>query len=206
MKPDKASGPDNTNVNILQKCLDLDIPLSIIFNSSLQTSYIPQDWRDSNVTPIHKKGSRQKCNNYRPVSLTSQIAKLMERLVLDQLSALVKANGTISCHQHGFQSGCSCTTQLIECLRYWIDNLDKGLETDAIYLDFSKAFDTVPHIRLIHKSKQAGVRGKVLSWIEGFLSGRRQRVQIRGGTSSWQDVKVASPKEVSWVLFSSSYI
>ena len=108
LKPDKASGPDKFHVNLLRQCPSLSVPLCIIFNMSIQTSYIPQDWRDANVVPIHKKGPRSKCNNYRPVSLTSQIVKLLERIILEKLLTLLHKNNTISCNQHGFQSGAGC--------------------------------------------------------------------------------------------------
>ena len=107
LKPDKASGPDLLNVNIFRNCLDFDIHIAYIFNKSVQTSQIPQDWRDANITPIHKKkGPRNKCNNYRPVSLTSQVIKLLERIIQDSLLKLADTNNTISCDQHGLQKKC----------------------------------------------------------------------------------------------------
>ena len=94
LKPDKASGPDLLNVNVLRNCLDFYIPLAYIFNKSIQTSQIPQDWMDANLTPIHKKGPQNKCNNYRPVSLTSQVIKQLERIIQDNLLKLVDTNKT----------------------------------------------------------------------------------------------------------------
>ena len=90
LKNDKASGPNL--LNVLKNCLDFDIPLVYILNKSIRTSQIPQDWRDANVTPIHKKGPRNKCNNYRPVSLTSQLAKLLGRILQDSLLKLADTN------------------------------------------------------------------------------------------------------------------
>ena len=140
LKPNKSSGPDNIHVYVLRNVPNLSIPLTKIFQLSMNTGVVPQDWRDAHVTPLHKKGSRTKCNNYRPVSLTSQICKLMERLIFDSLWQHVKQNNIIHCSQHGFQKNCSCVTQLIECLNDWIADYDKGLQTDVIYLDFCKAF------------------------------------------------------------------
>ena len=93
----------------------------------------------------------------------------MERLVLDGLWQHVKENNIIHCNQHGFQKNCSCVTQLIECLNDWIADYDKGLQTDIIYLDFCKAFDTVPHKRLLHKLKVLGIRGKNLEMVRIIL-------------------------------------
>ena len=119
LKANKSSGPDDISINILRQCLNFDVPLTMLFNQSLQTSSLPQDWRDANVTPLHKKGAQTAANNYRPVSLTSQVVKLMERLVLDHLLDICKQNKLLSCDQHGFQEGCSCVTQLLECINIW---------------------------------------------------------------------------------------
>jgi hypothetical protein len=81
----KSSGPDGIHVNVLRDCLDFDVPLSYIFNLSVRSGHVPQDWRDANVTPLFKKGSRSIATNYRPVSLTSQIVKLFERLIQDAI-------------------------------------------------------------------------------------------------------------------------
>ena len=94
LKPDKTSGPNLLNVNVLRNCLHFDIPQSYIINKSIQTSQIPQDWRDAKVTPIHRKGPRNKCNNYRPVSLTSQVIKPLERIIQDSLLKLADTNNT----------------------------------------------------------------------------------------------------------------
>ena len=194
LKANKASGPDELNVNVLKHVPNFDLPLKIIFQSSLDSGTVPQDWRDANVTPLFKKGSRTKANNYRPVSLTSQVVKLFERIVYDRIYSFLKDNNFFSCDQHGFQGQCSCVTQLIECLFDWTLNYDLGAQTDVIYLDFAKAFDTVPHQRLLLKLRNAGIRGKALNWIAAFLTNRRQRVMLRNGTSGWRRVKSGVPQ------------
>ena len=178
LKPNKASGPDGISVNVLRNCLNFDVPLKILFDKSLKSGVVPQDWRDANVTPLFKKGARTKSSNYRPVSLTSQIVKLLERIVYDNILSTLTKNKCISCHQHGFQEKCSCVSQLLECLQDWTLNLDDSIQTDIIYLDFAKAFDTVPHERLPIKLKNSGIRGNALNWVRSFLGNRRQRVVI----------------------------
>ena len=126
LKANRASGPDLISVNVLRYCPNFALPLTLIFNNSVQTGTLPQDWRDAHVSPIHKKGSRSKSGNYRPVSLTSQIVKLLERLFQDHLLKVINKNKTISCHQHGFQSRCSCVSQLLECLNDWTENHDNS--------------------------------------------------------------------------------
>ena len=109
LKPNKSCGPDGIHVNVLRSVPALAVSLCDIFNHSVFSGYVPQDWRDGNITPLHKKGPRKLCSNYRPVTLTSQIVKLLERL--DQLLAHVQENNIISCDQHGFQQKCSCVRQ-----------------------------------------------------------------------------------------------
>ena len=164
------------HVNVLRSVPALAVPLCDIFNHSVFSGYVPQNWRDGNITPLHKKGPRKLCSNYRPVTLTSQIVKLLERLVQDQLLALVQENNIISCDQHGFQQKCSCVSQLLECKNDWTQTYD---------LDFAKAFVTVAHQRLLAKLDHCGIRGHLLAWLSSFLSGRRQRVVLRNGSSDW---------------------
>ena len=194
LKPNKSCGSDGIHVNVLRSVPALAVPLCDIFNHSVFSGYVPQDWRDGNITPLHKKGPRKLCSNYRPVTLTSQIVKLLERLVQDQLLAHVQENNIISCDQHGFQQKCSCVSQLLECMNDWTQTYDLGESTDVIYLDFAKAFDTVAHQRLLAKLDHCGIRGHLLTWISSFLSGRRQRVVLRNGISDWIPVTSGVPQ------------
>ena len=165
-----------------------------MFVHSLNSSLVPQDWRDSNLTPLFKKLDRTSKLNYRPVALTSQVCKLMERLILDALWKHIEQNDLLTCHQHGFRKGCSCVTQLLECLNNWTSNFDEGYATDILYLDFQKAFDTVPHKRLLYKLEKMGIKGRVLKWIKSWLTGRRQRVVLPGGVSKWVEVTSGVPQ------------
>jgi len=194
LKPNKACGPDMVHVNVLRNTLELSIPLTYIYNLSLRTGHVPQDWRDANITPLFKKGSRTSANNYRPISLTSQAVKILERIIQDSLIKHIDVNNIISCHQHGFQKSSSCVTQLIECLNDWTESYDQKIETDIIYLDFAKAFDSVPHQRLIQKIRSTGVRGNLLRWIQAWLTDRRQRVVLPGASSSWKPVYSGVPQ------------
>lgn len=194
LKLNKACGPDLIHVNVLKRVLNFDVPLAYIFNLSIRSGHIPQDWRDANITPLFKKGSRTSASNYRPVSLTSQVVKVMERIIQDKVVIHLEQNDIISCHQHGFQKKSSCITQLLECLNDWTDSYDRKQATDVIYLDFSKAFDSVPHKRLILKLSSLGIRGSVLRWIQSFLANRRQRVVLPGGSSSWKPVYSGVPQ------------
>ena len=150
--------------------------------------------KKANITPIHKKGPKHQVANYHPISLTSILCKIMEKITRDALVEHMEDNEFFTAHQHGFRKGRSCATQLIEVLEEWTDNLDKHNSIDAIYLDFQKAFDTVPHKRLIYKLKSYGVAGNVLGWIENFLQDRKQRVVLNGSNSKWSPVTSGIPQ------------
>ena len=106
----------------------------------------------------------------------------------------MESNNLFTKHQHGFRKGYSCVTQLIDVCEKWTDELDNKNNIDIIYLNFQKAFDTVPHQRLLKKLKGYGIQGKVLCWIESFLKNRKQRVQVNGSLSDWADVSSGKPQ------------
>ena len=165
-----------------------------MFNISLKESEAPKDWLVANVVPIIKKGHRSKPGNYRPVSLLSQVCKVMEFFILQCVAEHLKKHKLIYDTQHGFRSKRSCLTILLLFLEEVTHYVDQGFPVDAIYLDFSKAFDTVPHQRLLKKLEAHGISGKVNNWIEKWLTNRKQRVCISGEKSDWKDVKSGVPQ------------
>ena len=184
LKPGKAPGPDGLNPKLLSELADIiALPITQIFKLSLATGKIPEEWRKAKVSPIFKKGSRLSANNYRPVSLTCILCKMMETLVRKHLINHLEENKIVSRHQHGFTAGRSCITQLLETLDIWTEVLDNGGSIDVVYTDFMKAFDSVPHRRLVSKAEAYGVRGKVLRWISDFLTNRSQVVCVNEAVS-----------------------
>ena len=103
----------------------ISVPLKIIFEKSLREGECPNDWRTANVTPIHKKGDRTDPSNYRPVSLTSQVCKVLEKIVRVKIVNHMKENKLFSNSQHGFREGRSCLTNLLETLEQWTKILDE---------------------------------------------------------------------------------
>ena len=177
----KSPGADEIFPVVLKECAEeLAGPLFILFNKSLKESEVPKDWLVANVVPIFKKGHRSKPGNYRPVSLTSQVCKVMEFFILQCVTEHLKKHKLIYDTQHGFRSKRSCLTNLLLFLEEVTHYVDQGFPVDAIYLDFSKAFDTVPHQRLLKKLEAHGISGKVNNWIEKWLTNRKQRVCISG--------------------------
>ena len=190
-----APGPDAIHPRVLQELApQIVVPLTDIFNKSLSTSCLPMQWRQATVVPIHKKGDRERADNYRPISLTSVVCKTVEAILRDRIMDHLKACNLLSPHQHGFRSARSCTTQLIEAMDEWTQALEDGEAIDAVYLDFSKAFDSVPHARLLLKLKTYGIKGKMLGWIQAFLSDRIQQVLVEGERSDWCKVTSGVPQ------------
>ena len=195
LKPSSAPGPDGLTARILKDFAGiLASPLAAIFNSSMDSGVIPSDWKCANVSPIFKKGSKAKPENYRPVSLTSIPCKVAESIIKDDVVDHLMTYHLIKSSQHGFMSKKSCTTNMLEFLETLTAELDEGHPLDIIYLDFAKAFDKVPIRRLLAKVKAHGVDGKVLQWITNWLSGRKQRVVINGQHSDWEDVLSGVPQ------------
>ena len=195
LKTTKSAGPDSMHPRQLKELSnELTKPLALLFKKSLQEALIPQQWKKSHVSPIYKNGHRMQPNNYRPVSLTSIICKLLEKIVRQAVMEHLIDNGLINDNQHGFVPGSSCITQLLVALDHWTDILDNHGALDAIYLDFAKAFDKVPHERLLLKVENHGIKGNALKWIRDFLSNRQQRVVINGTHSVWAPVTSGIPQ------------
>ena len=195
LNPNKSSGPDGLHPRILQELSEIiSKPLSMIMQKSLDEGILPQDWKDAHVSPIFKKGKKNQTTNYRPVSLTSVVCKVMESVIKDHIMEHISRNELISDAQHGFVPGRSCSTQLIACLEVWTEIIDRGSSLDSIYLDFSKAFDSVPHQRLAKKLEGFGIKGQILQWLINFLSNRRQKVCINEEQSDWEQVLSGVPQ------------
>ena len=142
------------------------------------------------MRPIFKKGDKSFSSNCRPVSLTSIICKIFEGSISDVIYNHITQNHILSIDQYGFTKGRSCTTQLLVTLNEWLTDLDNDFPVDAVYLDLRKAFDTVPHKRLLTELEGYGVRGNLLNWIKDVLSDRKQYVSVNGNRSN--KVKVTS--------------
>ena len=191
----KAMGPDGIHPAVLKNCsLEIATPLRRIFQATLEQGRLPTDWKRANVTPIFKKGLRTEASNYRPVSLTSQTCKVMEKIINKKLQEHIMNNELLCHNQHGFTKGRSCLTNLLTAMENWTREIDDKNDVDVIYLDFAKAFDSVPHKRLLRKLEGYGITGKVLAWIKDFLQGRKQRVIYNDETSDWEQVLSGVPQ------------
>ena len=195
LDPAKAPGPDEISPIVLRELAKEIAPiLTIIYRRSLETELVPDDWKMAHVTPIYKKGEHYDPANYRPVSLTSVPCKIMEHILVSQIMSHLENNNILVTNQHGFRKGHSCETQLLELTNDITRNLDEGVQTDIIVLDFAKAFDKVNHSLLIMKLDHYGIRGSVNGWIANFLTGRQQAVVVDGSRSEFAGVKSGVPQ------------
>ena len=192
----KASGPDCIPGRILQNLArELAPVLHFIFEQSLNTGDLPAEWTLANVAPIFKKGSKLQAVNYRPVSLTCISCKLFEHIVCKHILGHLEDHEILTDLQHGFRSGRSCETQLITTFHDIASAYNKkGSQIDIAVLDFSKAFDTVPHDGLLSKLKHYGIDDKIWLWISNFLKQRKQRVVVDGIQSDLVTVDSGVPQ------------
>jgi len=195
LKPDKSPGMDGMHPLFLKELSNqLAKPLNIIFNKSKHERRVPDDWKKARISAIYKKGNKTLASNYRPVSLTSVICKVMEKLVTEHLINYFNNNKFFTKKQYGFIAGRSTSLQLLRVLEEWTEAVDNGKGVDCIYMDYQKAFDTVPHKRLINKLKAYKIGNNMIDWIENYLSGRKQQVAINNACSNWEDVTSGIPQ------------
>ena len=195
--PNKATGPDNIPCRILKENAAILAPiLQVIFSQTLETGELPLDWLLANVTSIFISGDRTLPVNYRPISLTSVPCKILEHILHRHIMDHYDRQRVLTDSQHGFRPKRSCETQLLVTTHDISQSLNdpKVKQVDAIVLDFAKAFDKVPHQRLLAKLEYYGIRGPLLHWIKTFLTNREQRVVLDGCHSSSVPVTSGVPQ------------
>ena len=194
INPHKAAGPDGIHGMVLKNCAaTLALPLTKLFNISYVTGIIPNDWKSASVVPVHKKGDKGSVENYRPISLTSLVMKVLERCIRKELFNACEKY--LDPRQHGFINNKSCTTQMVPFIHDISLTLNNRSKTDIIYFDFAKAFDSVSHDLILRKLKvNYKVDGLMLRFIRSYLEGRQQQVVIGGISSSNLPVNSGVPQ------------
>lgn len=195
LKNSNSSGPDGISNNFLKSIsCSVSAPLAFIFEQSLRLHSVPSVWRLASVIPIHKKGPTCNPNNYRPISLTCLSCRLMERIINTQIINHLRSHNLISKQQYGFLKRRSTCTNLLDCLNDWTLSFTNRYSSDVVYIDFSKAFDSVSHSKLLMKLSAYGISGNLLLWIESFLSNRMQAVRISNCLSPYYPVSSGVPQ------------
>ena len=179
-----SPGVDDINPRMLKETASyLAGPLACFFQRCFDAKTIPSMWKKGIISPIFKGGSRTDPANYRPVTLLPVLSKVMESIVADDMMHFLEQNNIIAPEQHGFRQRRSCTSNLLIARNNWTEAADKRIGVDAVYLDFSKAFDRVDHRILASKLQAYGIADPLLGWIEEFLLDRQLTVRVRGSFS-----------------------
>ena len=190
-----AGGPDKFPACIFKECkAEVAKPLFHIWRKSLNTGKIPHKYLQQCIIPIFKKDNKAKAENYRPVSLTAHIIKIMERVLRVKIINYIETNNILSNEQYGFRQGRSCMSQLINHYENLISILEENENADALYLDMSKAFDRVDHSILLRKMKSMGISGRIHLWLSAFLKDREQYVLVDGHKSKVEKVLSGVPQ------------
>ena len=195
ISPYSAPGPDKIPAVLIKECKnEVAQALAILWRKSLDSGQIPPDLLRQTIIPIFKKENKSLASNYRPISLTSHLIKIFERVFRDQFIEHLESNNLITTHQHGFRIRRSTFTQLLHHIDNVLEILENHENADIIYLDLAKAFDKVNHKILLSKLKHLKVSGKALTWIENFLSNRTQQVVVDGIKSKPAHVQSGVPQ------------
>jgi hypothetical protein len=197
-------GPDGVPPIFIINCSnELCLPLSILFSFCFENGFLPADWLKSYITPLFKKGLTTDPNNYRPIALTATMCKIMETIIKDQLLHFLLSEGSISKNQHAFLKAHSTATNLLECTQDWFLSLNSKWSTDIVYIDFSRAFDSIVFSKLLSKLEYYNIGGKLLHWIKSFLHNRSQCVVVEHNYSFVTDVisGVAQGSVIGPILF-----
>ena len=191
----KATGPDGISTRLLKELGAVIAPvLAVFFQASLDQGTIPKEWKKADVVPIYKKGAKNRPENYRPVSLTSVACKMLEHIITSTIMGHLEKHNILTDAQHGFRKHRSCESQLITTIQDLAKSVDDRGQTDVVLLDFSKAFDKVPHKRLMQKLQYFGVRGNIHRWISDFLHERTQTVVLENSRSKTAPVQSGVPQ------------
>ena len=195
LKTHKSPGFDGINNYLLKSVIKQIVePLVYIFNLSLTSGQVPNDMKLAKVIPIFKKGDNLLVSNYRPISLLTSLSKVLEKIVYKRTIDFLNKHNILSNDQFGFREKHSTTHALLTFIDKIARSIDSSLHTIGIFLDLSKAFDTINHNILLHKLSHYGIRGKALGWFRDYLTNRKQFVYINGTSSSEQPISCGVPQ------------
>lgn len=191
----KGSGYDGITNFLLKNVINEIIsPLTYILNLSLTSGTVPNKMKIARVVPVFKKGKKDTLNNYRPISLLTSISKVLERLVYKRLIKFLTKYNILSNSQFGFRQKHSTTHALLSFIDKVAHAIDDVSHIIGVFLDFSKAFDTINHDILIYKLRHYGIRGKALNWFQDYLTNRKQFVSIKGRDSRQKLITCGVPQ------------
>ena len=186
-----ASGPDGISSRMLKNTHpSISLSLAALYNASFRLGKIPADWKSSRVVPIPKPGDPSLAKNYRPISLLPLVSKIQERVVHNVLWDHIH----LSFSQYCFRPGSSTQEAILAALRDWHHTLESGGSVVCVFLDLSKAFDSLPHSLVLKSLIRVGVGGGLLRWFVDYLDNRKQQVALKGSSSPCASVTSGVPQ------------
>ena len=185
LKSNAAAGPDCLPPIFFHKTAKtISYSLSVIFRTFLDLHELPSEWKISYISPKFKKGSPSDPTNYRPISLTCTLCKVFESIIATEIIDFLLKHNLINENQHGFLKKHSTCTNLLETLNDWTIHLSNHKSVVVAYIDFTRAFDSVSHSKLLNKLISYGISGNLLFWIQAFITNRSQCVRVGSTLSS----------------------
>lgn len=195
LKNTSSAGPDEITTKILKiLSSEITLPLEYLINLSITQGYFPSNLKQSIVIPIYKSGNKSDTNNYRPITLLNSLSKVFENLINAQLLKFVVSHKILSENQYGFQKNKSTSDAIASVTDFIVKSLDKGKKCISIFLDLSKAFDTISHVKLIQKLEKIGITDKELNFFKSYLNGRKQQVKIQNTLSDQRSTDYGIPQ------------
>ena len=195
LKPKNSSGHDSLSTNLVKNLgSSIAQPISIIINKSLQSGIVPEGLNLAKVIPIHKNKDKTDFTNFRPISLLPTISKIAEKIMHKRVTLFLEANNILCQNQFGFRANRSTIDAVTKFIKYVTMASENTESTIAVFLDLSKAFDTIDHNILINKLEYYGIRGIALDWFKSYLANRSQFVQYKGINSSPLPMKCGVPQ------------
>ena len=195
LKPKSSSGQDGISSNLLKEINDtIASTITLIINQSLSTGIFPDKLKTAKVVPVYKKEDPHQFGNYRPISLLPAISKIFEKVVFAQVYKYFNDNNLLYKHQYGFRKHHSTELAAIELTDKLFDNLDKKKIPLAVFIDLSKAFDTIDHDILLSKLQHYGIKGVALNWFRSYLTNRTQYVHYKDQISTEKTITTGVPQ------------
>ena len=192
----KSNGPDGISAKMLRGVACSLAPVLVkLFNLSITSCSLPSSWKTSQVVPIPKGSSASSSpSNFRPISLLSITSKLLEKIIFGRITTFLNSTYPLAANQLGFLPGRSTTHALLSAVHDWLNSMEDGHEMGAVFFDLTKAFDSVPHRKLICKLRTVGLDDYLVSWILNYLTNRSQSVVLNGQTSDLLPVTSGVPQ------------
>ena len=169
-------------------------PLSSLINKSFEIGEVPHSLKVARVYPVFKSGDKSEFSNYRPISVLSSFSKIFEKVVYQRLSSYLTKENVLYAHQYGFRSGHETNMAVLQMIDKITEAIDDNSYSMGVFVDLSKAFDTLDHGILLHKLEHYGIRGVALKWFKSYLTDREQFVDYNDAQSRKLKIKTGVPQ------------